>query len=451
MSATHGKPLIVFVDELAASAAYAISCAGDEIYMTESAIAGSIGVISLLFDQVEADAAMGLNFVTLTSGARKSDGHPHVAVSEDAIAAEQRRLDKSAKAFFRMVSKARGIPRDVVEGFQANIFQGTDAVSRGLADGIMSFHDLLATLNDPMAKPKALGKVGQNVSTSKQSRETTMSLAALTNLIRKATAEVAAEKNPKRRKVLSAALASYETARAEYKKVTKRVEESSSESESEEESEEEAEEESEESEESEAKGNETDRKAGGDPPGKDDDGDDDDDEDEEDEEDEESEASSSAARALASLASTATGRKGKRAVGALAALIERGRQASAVVAQIQKERATEKKAHLIATALNERRIAKHQAKVLSAKPLAFVTDYLSMCKGAIVNIDDDSVRIPDPTAKVSSENLPPEVMAAINTAVTCAPPGADKAKLRSEMVAAHTARMNAASNGAGRY
>ena len=50
-----GIPVHVFANELAASAAYALSCVGDDITLPASAIVGSIGVISTMADQVGAD------------------------------------------------------------------------------------------------------------------------------------------------------------------------------------------------------------------------------------------------------------------------------------------------------------------------------------------------------------------------------------------------------------
>ena len=101
MSKANGVPLIAYVNELAASAAYAICCACERVVCPPSANLGSIGVISTMVSQARADKKAGLDVVLLTSGKRKADGHLHAPIEPDAIAAERRRLDQSAGAFSR--------------------------------------------------------------------------------------------------------------------------------------------------------------------------------------------------------------------------------------------------------------------------------------------------------------------------------------------------------------
>ena len=134
-----GIPLYAYVDEMAASAAYELACACTDIFSPPSAILGSIGVISTMISQAELDKAMGVRVETITSGARKADGHPHNPITDAAMKAEQGRVDELARQFFAIVSKARGIPVAKVEGFQAGIFLGAAAVKAGLSDGVLSW------------------------------------------------------------------------------------------------------------------------------------------------------------------------------------------------------------------------------------------------------------------------------------------------------------------------
>lgn len=154
LPAKYGKPLLGYVDELAASAAFAMSCACSSVYAPPDAIIGSIGVIATMFDQVGLDQKLGLNFVTLTSGDRKADGHPHVAISDDALAAETARVSKLATSFYKLVSQARPIPLADLQssrGFEAGIFLAPKAAKLGLIDGTMSWDEFLAAI------PNAIG------------------------------------------------------------------------------------------------------------------------------------------------------------------------------------------------------------------------------------------------------------------------------------------------------
>lgn len=143
----HGVRVIAYVDEMACSAAYALSTAADEIVGPESAVAGSIGVISQMYDQVGMDERAGLRFAIVTSGDRKADGHPHMPLTEDAIDVERTRVNQLATAFFRMVEEARPISAATAESYQAGIYLAPEAVEKGLMDDVMTWDELISTIS----------------------------------------------------------------------------------------------------------------------------------------------------------------------------------------------------------------------------------------------------------------------------------------------------------------
>lgn len=143
MKAKSGKPVIAYVDEACYSAAYALAMVCDEIYLPESGGVGSIGVITALCDVTKMNEKQGLRVEVIASGTKKTDGHPAVAISEGAIKRTRRAVDKLAASFFDLVAGARGLSVEAVAGYQAGTFMGEDAVSAGLADGVMSLHDCL--------------------------------------------------------------------------------------------------------------------------------------------------------------------------------------------------------------------------------------------------------------------------------------------------------------------
>ena len=145
LAATAKKPLYAFVDGMAASAAYALACSASTIVVPVSGVCGSVGVISTLFDTTALDRAQGLAFRIITSGARKADGHPHVAISDGAEAETQRHTDELAELFFTWVAEQRaGLTVESVRGLEARVFYGESAKSAGLADAVMTKTDLLA-------------------------------------------------------------------------------------------------------------------------------------------------------------------------------------------------------------------------------------------------------------------------------------------------------------------
>lgn len=141
-------PLVTYVDGMAASAGYALACCGSTIYTPQTAILGSVGVISGLVDMTEALTSWGIRVRLVTSGERKADGHPYQAISDGAVAALQSMVDTLAGIFFQWVAEARagaGLTVESIRAMQAGVVLGADAKRAGLAD------EVVATLDDALA------------------------------------------------------------------------------------------------------------------------------------------------------------------------------------------------------------------------------------------------------------------------------------------------------------
>lgn len=147
MAAKAGKRIVSYADGMAASAGYALACAGDLVAVPETGFVGSIGVISTLVDTVQMDRARGLNFAVVASGERKRFGHPNVPLSDAAIANTQTQVDGLAELFFELVSEARGMPAAAVEALEAGVLFGAEAVTAKLADRVCTFDELLEAIS----------------------------------------------------------------------------------------------------------------------------------------------------------------------------------------------------------------------------------------------------------------------------------------------------------------
>jgi len=142
-AALANKPLYAWVGERACSAAYVLACAGQQILLSESAIVGSIGVIATREDVTAAHAARGVRVAFITSGARKTDGHPDAPITEAELVATQGVIDSFAGVLFELVKESRGVDAQPLE---AAVFHGADAVSKKLANGLLPFEDLVQAL-----------------------------------------------------------------------------------------------------------------------------------------------------------------------------------------------------------------------------------------------------------------------------------------------------------------
>jgi signal peptide peptidase SppA len=137
-----GKRLVAYVEGQACSMGYALACAADRIVASESSMVGSIGVIDTRVDLTAQDAAMGVRFAIVTSGARKADGNPHQALSPAELLERQGLVDDIAGVFFALVSDLRGVDAAPLE---ARVFVGREAQAKGLVDEVQSFSEMLAS------------------------------------------------------------------------------------------------------------------------------------------------------------------------------------------------------------------------------------------------------------------------------------------------------------------
>lgn len=136
LSRKHDKPVIAFVEDMAASGGYWLACAADEIIVSPASIVGSIGVVSAGFGFVSALEKLGVERRVYTAGTRKAMLDAFRPENPDDIE-HLRSLQQEIHAqFTTMVEQRRGSrlddDRDLL--FSGAFWTGRKAVSLGLAD-----------------------------------------------------------------------------------------------------------------------------------------------------------------------------------------------------------------------------------------------------------------------------------------------------------------------------
>jgi len=177
LSTAAGKPIYCYVDSEACSAAYILACAADRIWVPPTAMVGSVGLIECLVDVTALDAAQGVQFHVLTSGARKADTNPHTAKNAEALGAKQAELDALAEEFFKLVATYRPITVDQIRDLQAGVVYGANAVNAGLADDIGTFDSVVALLNtNPSFEAARASTNGETMSTLSEYKQALIAL-----------------------------------------------------------------------------------------------------------------------------------------------------------------------------------------------------------------------------------------------------------------------------------
>ena len=131
-----GVKVHAFVEDVAASGGYWLACAGDEIWVDDSSILGSIGVIFASFGFPEAMARQGIERRVITAGTSKSLADPFLPQKPEDIARLRALQAPIHAAFIAHVKARRGAKLAEADLFNADVWVGQQAVDLGLADGL---------------------------------------------------------------------------------------------------------------------------------------------------------------------------------------------------------------------------------------------------------------------------------------------------------------------------
>src|SRR6201997_563827 len=138
-------PVLVFVEDVAASGGYMIACAGDEIFCDPSSILGSIGVVGGSFGFQEAIKKIGVERRLYTAGEHKAMLDPFLPEDREDVARLKAIQREIHAIFIALVKDSRGarLKGPDEELFTGEYWAGDRSVALGLADGI---GDLRSTL-----------------------------------------------------------------------------------------------------------------------------------------------------------------------------------------------------------------------------------------------------------------------------------------------------------------
>lgn len=134
------KPVIAYVDGMAASAAYWIAAAADETVISKTGEVGSIGAVFGVYRKQAGDV---VEFVSSQSPMKRPDPE-----SEDGRAELQRRIDSLAQVFIEDVAAYRNVSEEtVLANFgQGGVRLGDEAVKLRMADRVSTLENVIAGL-----------------------------------------------------------------------------------------------------------------------------------------------------------------------------------------------------------------------------------------------------------------------------------------------------------------
>ncbi len=154
--ARGSKPIVAVANHLAASAAYWIATAADELIVTPSGEVGSIGVFSVHEDISKALDNDGIKVSLMSAGKFKVEGNPYEPLADEARAFFQSRVNETYESFVSNVARNRGVTPDQVKGGfgEGRVVNAQAAVRLGMADRVDILEAVISRLiqNLPSAR-----------------------------------------------------------------------------------------------------------------------------------------------------------------------------------------------------------------------------------------------------------------------------------------------------------
>jgi protease-4 len=136
------KPVIAFVDRVAASGGYMAALGAKEIWATPHAIVGSIGVFAGKFDASGLLEKLGIHRTMIVRGANAGIFSPSRGFTEHERASMEAEVEEIYQTFLEFVAKGRGRTKEEIHALaEGRVYSGTRALGVGLVDKTGGFEE----------------------------------------------------------------------------------------------------------------------------------------------------------------------------------------------------------------------------------------------------------------------------------------------------------------------
>lgn len=148
---SKSKRIIAFVNDDAFSAAYLLASGASQIFMTQTASVGSIGVVMAHTDRSKQLDMAGIKPTFIFAGDRKLDSNSALPLKPEAKDRFQASVDDAYDMFVAHVAKNRiNMSEEAVRATEAGTFNAEKAIELGLADGIHTLESVLIEAAKPV-------------------------------------------------------------------------------------------------------------------------------------------------------------------------------------------------------------------------------------------------------------------------------------------------------------
>lgn len=136
------KPVIAYVDRVAASGGYMAALGAREIWSAPQAIVGSIGVFAGKFEASELLERVGIHRTVITRGRNAGLFSTSRPFTESERASLEAEVEETYQTFLKLVAEARKSTPDVIHlKAEGRIYSGRAALEAGLVDALGTFEE----------------------------------------------------------------------------------------------------------------------------------------------------------------------------------------------------------------------------------------------------------------------------------------------------------------------
>ncbi len=141
---SSGKPVVISMGDMCASAGYWLACKGDYIFANPSTITGSIGVYMDYTNVEDLLGKLGVKNDIIKSGPHKDILSMYRPMTDEERAMLQQMVDDIYHQFVRVVADGRHMDEAQVEKLaDGRVFTGRQAQDVGLVDAMGNYYDAL--------------------------------------------------------------------------------------------------------------------------------------------------------------------------------------------------------------------------------------------------------------------------------------------------------------------
>jgi len=148
-NARKRKRVYAYVEDMGASGAYWLASQAEKVFANSTAIIGSIGTYTVLYDFSKMAEAEGVKVHVVSTGPYKGAGVPGSEITDGQLAQFQKEINALNDLFLAGVARGRSMSADAVKAVaDGRVMIGAQAKAAGLIDGVQGLEETIRQLRE---------------------------------------------------------------------------------------------------------------------------------------------------------------------------------------------------------------------------------------------------------------------------------------------------------------